>query len=65
MTLNEVAEMTRIPVNTLRSYRTNRKGPKTFKLGKHVVAQRSDVETWIAEAYESGTGTSTPTGGAA
>jgi predicted DNA-binding transcriptional regulator AlpA len=55
MTLNEVAEMTRVPVNTLRFYRTSRKGPRTFKLGKHVVAHRSDVEAWITEAYEAGT----------
>jgi predicted DNA-binding transcriptional regulator AlpA len=65
MTLGELAAMTRISVNTLRSYRPNRKGPKTFKLGRRVVAERFDVEAWIAEAYESGTGGVVPAGGVA
>jgi predicted DNA-binding transcriptional regulator AlpA len=47
MRLPEIAEMTGIPVDTLRFYRQVGKGPKTFKLGRRVVAYESDVNAWI------------------
>lgn len=51
--LDQISEMTGVPVNTLRYYRaTGKHGPKTFKLGGKVVAFEEDVEAWIQEAYE-------------
>ncbi len=51
MNENEVSEDSRIPVNTLRWYRsTGKGGPKHFKLGRRVLYAKSDVEAWIAEA---------------
>ncbi len=56
LTIEEVAKITRLPVATLRWYRsTGRGGPKSGKLGgRRVVYRRSDVEAWIAAAFEGG-----------
>jgi predicted DNA-binding transcriptional regulator AlpA len=48
----EIAEHTRIPLNTLRWLRHRGEGPKTFKLGRRVVGMESDVERWIADQRE-------------
>jgi len=47
----EVSEITRIPIATLRFYRHAGKGPKSFKLGNRVVYRREDVFDWIEERY--------------
>lgn len=54
MTLSEVAEFTRVPVNTLRYYRSTGGGPRTFRLAGRVVAKRDDVQAWLDAAYEAG-----------
>jgi predicted DNA-binding transcriptional regulator AlpA len=46
--IEEVAELTRLPLSTLRFYRhAGKGGPKSFKLGNRVAYKRSDVEAWI------------------
>lgn len=51
LTETEVSGATRVPVNTLRYYRSIGKGgPKHFKLGRRVLYARSDVEAWIDAA---------------
>ena len=52
MTIDEVSEATRLPVNTLYHYRATGQGPNSAKLGRRVVYRRSEVEAWIANAYE-------------
>ena len=53
MTLDQVSQRTGIPINTLRFYRaTRQRGPKTFKLGGHVVALEEDVEAWICACHD-------------
>lgn len=52
MTMAEVAEVTRIPVNTLRFYRHKGTGPKSGLIGGRVMYQRESVEAWIAEQFE-------------
>lgn len=47
--LEEVSALTRLTVSTLRHYRHRGTGPLNFRLGRRVVARRSDVENWIAE----------------
>lgn len=47
----EVSEITRIPLPTLRFYRHAGKGPRSFKLGARVVYKRSDVLDWIEQQY--------------
>jgi predicted DNA-binding transcriptional regulator AlpA len=55
LTLPEIAEITRVPVDTLRWYRhVGARGPRTFRLGRRVVAYESEVLAWI-EAQRTGT----------
>jgi predicted DNA-binding transcriptional regulator AlpA len=48
----EVSSLTRVPVATLRWLKAMGKGPKCGKLGKRVIYLRSDVEAWVASAFE-------------
>lgn len=52
MTMDEVAELTRIPANTLRFYRHKGTGPKSAKIGGRVMYRRADVDAWINEAFD-------------
>ncbi len=47
----EIAAMTGVPVDTLRWYRAIGKGPRTFRLGRRVVAYEDDVRAWMDEQY--------------
>jgi predicted DNA-binding transcriptional regulator AlpA len=50
--IEEVAELTRLPLSTLRFYRhRGNGGPRSFKLGNRVVYRRSDVEAWIEQEF--------------
>lgn len=54
MTMDEVSEETRIPVNTLRWYRHRGEGPKFAKIGGRLMARREDVQAWLDAAFETG-----------
>jgi len=56
LTIEEVAKMTRLPIATLLWYRaTGKGGPKSGKIGgRRVMYRRSDVERWVASAFEGG-----------
>lgn len=46
--LEEIADRTGIPLATLRWYRHRGEGgPRTWKLGRRVVAYEDDVNAWI------------------
>jgi len=47
LTLEEVASRTRVPVATLRYWRSIGTGPSTFRLGRRVMAYEDEVENWI------------------
>lgn len=48
--LEEVAARTGVPLETLRYWRkTGDGGPRTFKLGRRVVVDESDLNTWLDE----------------
>jgi predicted DNA-binding transcriptional regulator AlpA len=47
LTIDEVAEATRLPVATLRYYRHLGTGPQSARLGRRVVYRRSDVDAWV------------------
>jgi predicted DNA-binding transcriptional regulator AlpA len=50
--LPEVAQMTGVPENTLRFWRsTGGQGPKSAKLGRRVVYRLEDVEAWIEAQF--------------
>jgi predicted DNA-binding transcriptional regulator AlpA len=53
--MEEVSELTRIPLSTLRFYRHSSQGPKSFKLGGRVAYKRSDVLDWIESRYNADT----------
>jgi excisionase family DNA binding protein len=50
--IEEVAELTGVPVSTLRywRHRGQDEGPPMFRLGRRVVAYADDVHAWIAKA---------------
>lgn len=52
MTTTEVAELLRMPVESVRWWRHVGKGPKSFKLGRRVLYAREDVEALIEQARE-------------
>jgi predicted DNA-binding transcriptional regulator AlpA len=50
--IEEVAELSRQSLSTLRFYRhRGYGGPQSFKLGNRVVYKRADVEAWIEAQY--------------
>lgn len=49
--MDEVAELTGIPVGTLRYWRKCKKGPKAARIGRRVAYRLSDVEAWIAAQF--------------
>jgi uncharacterized protein YlzI (FlbEa/FlbD family) len=49
MTIEEVAEMVRRPVATLRKWRAMGEGPAAFRIGKILVYRRSIVVEWIQD----------------
>ncbi len=53
MTTAEVAQMLRTPDGTLRYWRHNKIGPKSFRLPRRVVYWRSDVLAWLADQQAS------------
>lgn len=52
MTTQEVAELLRAPVETVRYWRHVSRGPRSFKVGRRVLYRRADVERWLDEQYE-------------
>jgi predicted DNA-binding transcriptional regulator AlpA len=51
----EVAELLRRPITTLRYWRVTGDGPKSFKLGGRVVYKLEDVDQWIEAQYNADT----------
>jgi hypothetical protein len=49
LTLSEVAEIRRVPVNTLRWWRQTGAGSAFFKIGRHLVTTVGDVRRFIRE----------------
>ncbi|WP_243737541.1 helix-turn-helix transcriptional regulator [Blastococcus xanthinilyticus] len=47
MTTAQVAELIQRPIETLRYWRWRGEGPTSFKIGRSVVYERSDVESWL------------------
>jgi excisionase family DNA binding protein len=50
MTTEEVADLFRTTSETVRWWRHNNKGPRSFKVGRRVLYAREDVEAFIASA---------------
>jgi excisionase family DNA binding protein len=54
LTIEEVADELRTPVETIRYWRHVGKGPKSFKLGRRVLYDVADVEAFVQEARKAG-----------
>jgi excisionase family DNA binding protein len=50
LTTEEVAELLRTSPESVRFWRSNGKGPRSFKVGRRVLYALEDVETFIATA---------------
>lgn len=47
MTTEEVADLTRVSVHTVRFWRKCGSGPPGFRLGKRVLYREQDVASWV------------------
>jgi excisionase family DNA binding protein len=47
MTPQEVADFLQVPVLTLQTWRAKRKGPRVYRVGRHVRYRRADLEEWL------------------
>lgn len=52
LTTAEVSALTKIPAPTLRRWRHERTGPRSFSLGRLTRYYRNDVDAWLDEQYE-------------
>jgi len=52
LTLTEAAELLRAPVATLRYWRHLGTGPRSLKIGRHVLYTRDDLHTWIDAQHD-------------
>jgi excisionase family DNA binding protein len=54
LTMPEVAEVIRLPLDTLRYMRHQGTAPLGFRVGRHVLFRRGAVRQWIREREEAG-----------
>lgn len=54
LTVEETANLTRIPANTLNYWRSRNRGegPKWFKLGRRVYYRRVDIDEFLVASYK-------------
>jgi predicted DNA-binding transcriptional regulator AlpA len=56
LTIEETSELLRTPVETLRHWRKNCKGPVSAKLGRRVMYRRADVLAWVDAQFDQAVG---------
>jgi excisionase family DNA binding protein len=56
LNIKEAAELLRIPVATLRWWRSTGKGPVSLKFGRHVRYPRRELRRWIETRPSGGLG---------
>ena len=56
LTTNEAAQRVNVPAATLRFWRHQSRGPRSFRLGRRVMYKAADLDRWVQAQYESGTG---------
>lgn len=49
LTPQEVADFLQVPVATVALWRSQRTGPRGYRVGRHVRYRREDVEAWLAQ----------------
>ena len=61
LTIEQVAELLQVPVETLYYWRSKGHGPQAIKVGKYLRWQAEDVEAWIAAQFAAAAGPSNVT----
>ncbi len=56
MTLSEAAERLHMPPATLRYWRQQATGPRSFKVGRRIMYREADVEAWLQQQYDAADG---------
>lgn len=51
LTIDEVAALLRVPNSTLYAHRTRGTGPRSARVGRHVLYRRADVLDFIDRAF--------------
>lgn len=54
LTPHEVSEILRVPTRTLEQWRTERRGPRFGRFGRHIRYRRSDIHDYIEQACGDG-----------
>jgi excisionase family DNA binding protein len=62
MTIDQVADYTQLPKFTLYKMRSEGRGPRAARLGKHLRYRKSDVDAWIRSKMDDWTDESGGTG---
>lgn len=56
ITIDELAELCRVPRRSVESWNTARTGPAPIRLGKFTRYHRADVQAWLTARRENGIG---------
>lgn len=49
LTIDEAAAYLRVPVETLRKWRSQGTGPRAARVGRHLRYRRAEVDRWLTE----------------
>ena len=49
LTVEDLAEYLGVPVATLYAWRSQRQGPRGFRVGRHLRYRWTDIEEWISD----------------
>jgi excisionase family DNA binding protein len=52
LTNDDIAQLVRVPVSTVRYWKHMGEGPRSLKVGRRVLYRREDVDAWLAAKYE-------------
>ena len=52
LTINDLAQMLGVPVDTLYGWRHRGQGPRGYRVGRHVRYRQASVEAWLAERLD-------------
>ena len=56
LTTNEAAQRVNVPAATLRWWRHQSRGPRSFRLGRRVMYKVADLDAWVDAAYAQSVG---------
>lgn len=54
LSMAEVNQLTGVSIDTLRRWRLSGEGPRSFKCGRRVVYDRTEIDAWINSLRQAG-----------